>query len=75
MTEYVYEGYRDGELIGAEHHKKLWKNHHDYKSIKIVKVDNSGGKWHTCPYSVEIGNDYTLCCCDESREDECRMDI
>ena len=31
---------------------------------------------HTCPYKVEINNDYeTLCDCDENQQHECSQDV
>ena len=75
MTEYVYEVHLASGLVAAEYHLKECAQHCVDKSVRIVRVDNSDGKWHICPYSVEILNDHTLCCCDEHQEHECRMDI
>lgn len=40
------------------------------QKIISIKVES-----HTCPYRVEIHQNYELCECDHEREYQCRMDI
>ena len=47
---------------------------------KIFECERCGdevdGDLHTCPYAIEIGDDYTILCnCCDKCEHECCMDI
>jgi AAA domain len=49
----------------------------EYRPAKVIPIaiDGEDG-WHTCPYKMEIHNDFeSLCQCSDEQEHECAMDV